>query len=259
MTFPQLSTGALSQFPIAKQMRMRTVVNAASDGSSIKIADPAGETVGWQLQYAGLSDSELSTLEQFFASAEGSLNAFTFVDPTANLFAQSDNLGDEAWIKDPALALLNEVSDPEGGTQAWRLTNSGLAVQQISQTLQAPGVYLYCLSAYVRSNSAGTVGMIIGDSQAARVVQQSWSRIVFASDGDPTAASTSFGMSVPPGASVDLYGVQCEAQASASAYKSSLASGVYENARLGNDQLEVVSSGLNNHACTLNIVYVNHL
>jgi hypothetical protein len=60
--YPQLVTGVMSQFPIVKQRRPRTVVNAAADGSSIKLADPAGATVGWQLQYANLSDTELAAL-----------------------------------------------------------------------------------------------------------------------------------------------------------------------------------------------------
>ncbi len=259
MTFPQLGTGALSQFPIQKTTKMRTVLNAASDGSTIKLADPSGEIVGWQLQYAGLSDPELASIERFFAQSEGSLNAFTFVDPTANLFAQSGNLADASWAKGPAIALASAVPDPAGGTQAWRLTNSGAAAQSITQTLAAPGAYLYCLSAYVRADTPGAVAMLIGPSQTTRSVGPSWRRIAFTADGDATSLSTTFALSIQAGASVAIYGMQAEAQASASTYKTSIASGVYENARLGNDQLDVVSLGVNNHSCTLNIVYVNHL
>ena len=52
----------------------------------VKLADPAGAVTEWDLPYTGLSDAELTTLEQFFAAAEGTLNDFTFVDPTGNLW-----------------------------------------------------------------------------------------------------------------------------------------------------------------------------
>ncbi len=42
LVYPQLGTGAMSQFPIRKTRRTRTVTNRAADGSAIKLADPAG-------------------------------------------------------------------------------------------------------------------------------------------------------------------------------------------------------------------------
>jgi hypothetical protein len=41
--YPQLGSGALSQYPVQKTRRVRTVVNRAADGSIIKLADPAAE------------------------------------------------------------------------------------------------------------------------------------------------------------------------------------------------------------------------
>ena len=46
LVYPQLGTGALSQFPVRKTRRTRTVVNRAADGSTIKLADPAAESYG---------------------------------------------------------------------------------------------------------------------------------------------------------------------------------------------------------------------
>jgi hypothetical protein len=45
------------------------------------------------LSYTALSDAELAALEQFFASAQGTLNGFTFLDPAANLLAWSEDAG----------------------------------------------------------------------------------------------------------------------------------------------------------------------
>src|SRR5438132_6108057 len=168
LVFPQLETGALSQFPVRKQRRKRTVVNTAPDGSSIKLADPNGEVTEWQLSYSDLSDTETSALEEFFKIAEGSLNGFTFLDPTANLLAWSDKLDGTAWAPGPLLSVAGEIDDTVGGTQAWRLTNSGAGGQSLTQTLAAPAGYLYCLSAYVRSAQALTATMLIESGRADR-------------------------------------------------------------------------------------------
>lgn len=259
LTYPQLGTGALSQFPIRTERRARTVVNAASDGSSIKLADAAGAVTEWTLAYTGLSDAELAAVEQFFASAEGTLNGFTFLDPAANLLAWSGAPGEAAWDLDPQLSVASGIEDPAGGTEAWRLTNAGLAPQAISQTLAAPGGYLYCLSAYVRAATATTVTMLLGSSQAGRAVQSEWRRITFAGTGDPAAADIGFGLQIPAGGQVDVFGMQAEPQAGASAYKMSTAGGVYQNARFRDDELAVTTTGVNRHSCTVNIIHVNHL
>src|ERR1700693_2641509 len=144
--YPQLSSGAISQFPLQKTRRRRAVVNAAADGTTVKLADPAGETVEWQLQYAGLSDAELAALQQFFTESEGSLNGFTFLDPAGNLLSWSDHLDNEAWSTGPFLAITGGEADPRGGLNAWHLANASAGAQSISQTLGVPGGYLYCLS-----------------------------------------------------------------------------------------------------------------
>lgn len=259
LVYPQLGTGALSQFPIRKQRRARTVVNAALDGSSIKLADAAGQTTEWALSYAGLSDAEIGALEQFFASAEGTLNGFTFLDPAANLLAWSGALGGAVWKRDPQLSLTGGIQDPAGGSAAWRLTNAGAAPQAISQTLAAPGGYVYCLSAYVRTPAASTATMLLGSSRGSRAIQTQWSRIVFSSAGDAAAAAVLFGLEIPAGGEVDVFGMQAEPQAGASAYKVSTSGGVYEGARLRDDELAVTATGVNRHSCTVNIIHVNHL
>jgi hypothetical protein len=53
--------------------------------------------------------------------------------------------------------------------------------------------------------------------------------------------------------------MQVEAQAGASQYKPSTAGGVYTNARLANDSLAVTTTGPGQHACTVNIINVDHL
>jgi hypothetical protein len=258
-TYPQLGSGALSQFPVQKNRRPRTVVNQAADGSTIKLADPAGMVTEWVLTYADLSDAEATALLGFFAAAEGRLNGFTFLDPAGNLLAWSDQLNEAVWQKDPLLTLTGGVADPRGSTLGWQLSNSGGAGQGVGQTLAAPGQYQFCLSAYVRAATATSVELTVGSQAAQRVVTSEWTRIAWTSNGDTQATSVRFGIEILAGNVVEVYGLQVEAQAAASGYKASTLGGVYEEAHLGDDVLTITSTDVNRHSCTVKIIHANHL
>jgi len=259
LVFPQLTTGALIQFPVRKLRRKRTITNTLGDMSTIKLADPYGETVEWRLEYSGLSDRELMNLQQFHLAAEGSLNTFTFLDPTANLLAWSDQLNNAVWSADPFLALTGGLSDPVGGINAWNLSNSGVAAQTLLQTLNAPGGYTYCTSAYVRSASGRTVSLVLGTNQTAATLSGTWTRIVASGYGTATENSIGFGLALPAGASVEVFGIQVEAQPAASGYKPSTTGGVYRNAYLVNDTFSFTSTDVNRHSATINIAYANRV
>ena len=259
LVLPQLGTGATSQFPVRKQRGARTVTNTAADGSAIRLADPAGAITEWELPYTDLSDAEAAVLERFFAEAEGSLNGFTFLDPTANLLAASGEMNQAAWQRDPLLAIEGGVADPFGGTEAWRLSNRGTAAQGIAQTLAAPGGYIYCLSVYARATAPATVSMLAGDTSAERALHTGWRRLKLAGTGDPAAMDIRFGLQIPAGASVELFGFQAEAQPGASPYRASGSGGVYRNARLRDDELAVTTTDVNRHSCTLHVIHFNHI
>lgn len=257
LIYPQLTSGALTQFPSQKRRRLRTVMNVLGDGSCIKLADPAADITEWQLQYSNLSDPEAAALQQFFESTEGSLQVFTFLDPTANLFAWSDQLDHAGWSKAPLLSIAAGLADPAGGTNGWHVSNSGAAAQVLSQTLEVPGEYRYCLSVYAKSGAAATVNLICGPARAERALASEWSRIAISADGGPTEA-VEFGVEFPAGASADLFGMQVEAQTGASAYKPSTSGGVYSNAWFRDDSLAVTATDVNRHSATVNI-HANHL
>jgi hypothetical protein len=256
--YPQLITGAISQFPISRRLQRRTVVNRLADNSAVKLADPTGGSTAWQLQYAGITDAELVTLQQFFESCEGSLNGFTYLDPAGNLLAWSEDLADTVWQPDPFTAITSGVSDPFGGTNGFSLVNSGGAAQGVTQTLNAPGGYIYTLSVYVKATIATSVTLSIGDQTKIVSAAVNWSRVSFTTTGDPTAAAVPFAVECPPG-SVDIFGPQVEPQPAASAYKKSSTGGVYQNARFQNDALTGTATAANENSVTVNILYANHL
>jgi len=259
LVYPQLEGGALSQFPVQKKRRARTIVNQAADGSMIKLADPAAEVTEWVLTYTDLSDEEAAALRAFFNAAEGTLNGFTFLDPAGNLMAWSDRLDNPVWQTDPLLSLAAEISDPRGGTRGWRLSNGGGAEQTISQTLSSPGEYQYCLSAYVRAAAATSMRLMIGSEIARRAVKSEWTRIDWTSRGDEHATSVRFAIEIGAGDEVDVYGIQVETQTAASGYKASTRGGVYEDAHLHDDVLTIASTDVNRHSCTVKIIHANHL
>lgn len=257
--FPQLGAGGFSQFPVTKRRRTRTVVNPAADGTSIKLADPAGGSLEWRLEYRGLSDAELANLQQFFSAMEGSLNGFTFLDPCGNLLAWSKELSNTVWHADPLLALSGGVTDALGGSNGWHLVNSGGGPQSVTQTLNAPGGYIYCFSVYARAAQATTISLLAGSQSVVRTVTASWGRLAFTAVGDATAALIAFGVQIPAGGAVDLFGPQVEAQPAASVYKTGTTGGVYEGARFRDDTITYTTTDVNRHSTTVNIFYADDL
>src|SRR2546425_7620820 len=95
--FPQLSSGAISQWPIQKRMVTRTIVNEAADGSRWKYADASAGAVRWALKFPAITDDEKNALTRFFQQAEGRLGSFGFLDPTENLLRWSEKLDEAVW------------------------------------------------------------------------------------------------------------------------------------------------------------------
>jgi hypothetical protein len=234
-------------------------MNRAADGSTIKLADPAGVITEWNLSYADLNDQEAAALERFFESAEGSLNEFTFLDPTGNLLAWSDQLDNDVWQKDPLTDLTGAVSDPHGTSLAWQVSNSGAASQGIYQTIAAPGGYQYCLSVYLRADAATNVQVLAGTTSGNESVTATWRRVTLGVAPYADTTSIRFGIAVGAASVIDMYGIQVDAQPGPSTYKATSRGGVYEGAHLRDDSLEITKTGLNRHSCAVNVIHANHL
>src|SRR6185312_16960574 len=79
--FPQLSTGALVQYPVKRIKSFQTVGTQAEDGSVLTHFDPKGSVLTWQLEYAGITQAEVNQLQALFDACAGRFRAFTFIDP----------------------------------------------------------------------------------------------------------------------------------------------------------------------------------
>ena len=112
------------------------------------------------------------------------------------------------------------------------------------------------LSALIEGNCLARTGAA---DAAQRAVTSGWTRIAWTSNGDAQATSVRFAIEVGAGDAVAVYGLQVEAQALASGYKTSTLGGVYEDAHLGDDVLTITSTDVNRHACTVKIIHANHL
>jgi hypothetical protein len=242
-SFPQLSTGTITQYPLTKKIVTRTVSNALEDGSTIRLADPVSQ-ISWDLSYSGLSQSEWAALSTFFADRQGGLETFTFADPMANLLSWSEDFSQAIWNKDALITIAPGIADPLQETSASSVTNTAQVAQGVVQQVSSPGSYTYCFSVYLRCNQACSVTLRCiasnGEQSAANLVGNEWNRYTLSVALSSTIAGVTFGILLPAGIALDVFGMQVEAQPAPGSYKkTSGPGGVYLNSRFGQDQLPV--------------------
>lgn len=242
--FPQLSSGALAQYPIKKTRLLRTIKNVLADGSMILMADPDGARLVWQMVYTELSSVDIGAVQAHFAACAGRYRAFTFIDPTDNMLVSSSDLANAAWNISSLIDLTPGLADPQGGTAAVTATNTGQESQEISQTFIIPASYQYCLSLYAISNQAAQLTLIRRGPSASEntvaAVGTGWSRIVSSGQLSDTGTTFTIAISLAPGQQIGLYGPQLEPQIVPSRYRpTTQTGGVYANAHWGVDQLPI--------------------
>jgi hypothetical protein len=256
--FPQLLSGAAAQFPVRRSLLTRTIVNTADDGRTVKLADPGSQTVEWELDLRGLAGQEWNAIQSLFQAVEGRLKSFTFLDPTDNLLAWSEDLSAAVWSKDPALQFSANVSDPKGTLRATRITNPTQSPLPIQQACEVPGWFQYCLSVYARSEQPAEINLVRssagGTEKKTFRVGPGWQRVEYSSKPTDSSELVSFGMEIPGSAAVDVFGFQLESQTCASMYKKTVARhGVYREAWFQEDALSVETEGPDRHSCRLRI------
>jgi hypothetical protein len=238
---------------------MRTVANQLPSGFTLRMADPAFQKVEWQLRYSGLTDDERSSIETLFEASEGQLNTFTFLDPADNLLTWSEDWTQSVWTADPLLQITGGVQDPFGDSNGVQLTNTGQTTQQILQNTSGPSSYVYCYSVYVRSNVSTTVQLVVSatgqTALTAVLANSSWKRATVPVSLSVQQPGIQFGVQVPAGAQVDVFGAQAEAQPEAGLYKKTIdLGGVYSSTRFSTDLLSFTADAVNQNSCQLSLI-----
>ncbi len=257
--YPQLTTGAVAQFPVTRSINMRTVANQLPSGYTIRMADTGAQKVQWRLLYSSLTDGERSSLESLFEASQGQLDAFTFLDPADNLLMWSEDWTQTVWTADPLLQVIGGVGDPLGGSAAMQLTNTAQTTQQIVQNTSGPSGFVYCYSVYVRSAVPATIQLVVtttGETVLTAVTTtSSWTRVTTSGSLSVQQEGVGFGVQLPAGVQVDTFGAQAEAQPGAGLYKKTIdLGGVYSSTRFSSDLLMVTATAPNQHSCRLDLI-----
>ncbi|MEK7753773.1 MAG: hypothetical protein AAB654_17765, partial [Acidobacteriota bacterium] len=223
LCFPQLSTGSAAQYPIVRRRRARSIVNDTPGGGRVTFSDSAAESLEWELALSGLTTQEWAPIEDLFEACGGRASDFLFLDPLDNLLGWSEELAAAAWAAGPMIERTAGRPDPLGTTRATRLVNTGQAPQRLTQTLSAPGGFQYCLSVRIRSAVPGVAKLVLATTGAEdlRIVETGpeWREVWMAARLGGTGETITGGVELAPGASVEVFGMQLEAQSGPSAYK----------------------------------------
>lgn len=253
--FPQLTTGASALYPVTKTPVQRTVVNTLPDGSTVVFSDPDAAALEWELDAKGMTLAEWTAIEALFQAVSGQWQTFTFLDPVGNLLAQSENFSASAWTNGALIELTTGIGDPLGTTRATRAVNAGSAPLAIAQMLPVPANFEYCLSVWARTVAGSSVTLTIGTAQQTFALSGAWSRISFSANPEASGMSVTFAVQLAAGASVDLFGMQVEAQLAPSNYKmTTTQSGVFSNARFASDSIAVTAQGTDEYDAVIRIV-----
>jgi hypothetical protein len=237
--FPQLSTGALTQYPVKRVKSVHTAGYMADDGTKVMYFDPNGGSLIWQLSYAGLTQDEVTSLETLFDACCGQFRAFTFLDPLANL------LGPQ-WQPDATVQLSGAVA-----------TNIGSAPAGVSQSLAIPAGYTYAFSVpgNLSADPSENISIVASgpNSQTQVVLSLNKPLLVYSGSLTDTGVGLTIKLQLQPGQSIDLSEAQLEAQPAPSPFRPALG-GIYTNAHWAADQLTFIAEGPNSFNTNFSIV-----
>jgi hypothetical protein len=239
LAYPQLSSGALAQYPLRKRRVLQSSLNTFADGSMIASNINANTQFVWELSYTDLTNVDQTALQNHFAACKGPLMPFIFIDPTANMLSNSNDFTLGAWIAQPLLSVTGGAADPQGGTSGFTLVNDSPTDQLISQTVLAPANFQYCFSLYAIATTPCNLNLglrsVTSQSQSFGV-GTTWNRLVDSAQLTDTDMSITVSITVPAAQTVVVWGPQLEPQPSPSRYRATASNGgVYQNAHfLGN-------------------------
>ena len=252
--FPQIGAGSVAQFPVTRSRKWRSITNQLESSEVIQLPDAADGQIEWRLSYQDLTSVEVQNLSGFFAASQGEFGSFTFIDPMANLLAWSEKLSQSVW-QTGLLTSTAGATDPLGTQRAWSVTNTSAGAQSLQQTIGVPGSYVSCFSAYLRSDVSGQVTLQRDSATVSVSVGPAWKRSFVSAPGAANASQSAYSLIIGPGQTVDVWGMQVEAQPYPSSYKqTSAALGIYEETYFGSDELKVTSTSVVLSSCDITLI-----
>jgi len=218
------------------------------DGSRVVFADIDAGIQEWDVRATGLTLEEWTAIETLFQAVSGRLTSFTFLDPAGNLLLRSEEFGEPEWDNGPLIQLTPGIGDPSGTTRATRVVNAGQVAGAVAQVLAVPGSFRYALSVWAKTTAGSNVTLsatTAGGSAAKTIaLTNQWTRASLEIELGLDTDSLTFGAQLDAGASVDLFGMQVEAQRGVSDYrKTGVSGGVHAQARFAEDELTVTAGG----------------
>ena len=262
-TFPQMTSGAVAQFPFRKEFSYRTLVNSGSGADEIISSDADFQMRVWELPLEHLTDGEWQDIEDLFELSEGRLGTFLFLEPGQNLLSWSEKLSDPIWQQGSGVSVTDGQPDPIGGTGAVQVTSPGGGAT-ISQVLPIPASYRYVASVWARTAGSGAALRVTDTGSGSVEVgfrsDNSWRRYSVGYGVSSASASVAFELVTPSGAPMEIFGPQLEAQIAPSTYKrTEQQAGVFPGARFDSDVLSDTATGVNRHSGVIRIIWTPSL
>lgn len=252
--FPQLSTGTAAQYPLRKIRAERIVTNRSLDRRDVKYRDATAAELTWSLTYRGLSDSELSKLEELFRECQGQLKTFVFLDPAANLLRWSEEFDRSVWAKQGGLTLAGSQPDPWESSRATQIINGSPVPQALEQSIVADASFQFTFSCWVKGVAGQSLQLAIASNRQSFLLDGTWQRLSFSAKGNASGDQVVFGLTFPPSSTTHLVAAQAEAQPAPGPYLiTTSVSGVYDQARFAQDAFQRTTYGTNDHATMLRV------
>ncbi len=256
--YPQLTSGALAQYPLRKNLVTRTIKNVLADGNMIVLPDSHARRTVWKLKYSNLSWLDIQSLASHFNACKGPLHAFTFIDPAGNMLASSTDLTTAVWQKSSAIQIQTNTADPFGTTSAHTITNYGQNTQELAQVVSVPVNYQYCWSMYATAVEQTNITVFrrgLNTQQSSELtIRPGWTRFVSSGRLNDSGSALTVGIGLNAGQQISIFGVQLEAQISPSRYQPTAGNGgVYTNAHWAMEQFQITAEDVNSYATTASI------
>jgi hypothetical protein len=262
--FPQmLGGGVTTSLPYASDLAYRTVSEDMENGKRYAYKFRTNPLGRFSVNLPLMRAAEVATLETFIVACEGRLREFTFLDPGGNLVAYSDDFSHASWTSS-SVTIGGAVTDPKGGSLARSCSSGGSNGFLHTSVLPAgngSGIVL-CASVWARATSSSQTlsigfldsGLSALENSTWALPQNIWTRIhhtITLATSSPIRIVIG-GNSTWNGSTIQLFSGQCVAMPGPGPrLLTPGAEGLRAKCRLGQDDISIRSTGVNQHAATI--------